>query len=105
MLVNIIHDTLATSAPSKSISYNMHSATTVAACLETILSMPVRSPRLISQLQQVGPNIFRQDRARTLRHPPSTQWPSQKSSQFGLSQSVRGAIVYEGKLIFSWRWT
>ena len=88
MLVNIIHDTLAKSAPSMSISYNVHSATTVAACLETILSMPVRSPRLISQLKQVGPNILGQNRAGALRHPPSTQRPSQKSSQFRLRQSV-----------------
>ena len=71
----------------------MHGATAVAASLETILPMSVRSPSLVSKLEQVRPDILGQDRARTLRHPPSTQRPRQESSQLGLGRGVRAAAM------------
>ena len=71
----------------------MHGAAAVAASLETILPMSVRSPSLVSKFEQVRPDILCQDRARTLRHPPSTQRPRQESSQLGLGRGVRAAAM------------
>ena len=83
----------------------MHGAAAVAASLETILPMSVRSPSLVSKLEQVRPDILGQDRARTLRHPPSTKRPRQESSQLRLGRCVRAATMNEGKLVFRWRLT
>ena len=83
----------------------MHRAAAVAASFETILPMSVRSPSLVSKLKQMRPDILCQDRARTLRHPPSTQRSCQESSQLGLGHCVRAAIMNKGKLVFRGRWT
>ena len=99
------HHTLSTGAPLKYISYNVHRATTVAASLETILPMPVRSPRLVSELKQVGSDILCQNCACAFRHPAPTQWSCQEPSQLSFGRCVRAAIVYEGKLVFWWWWT
>ena len=82
----------------------MHGTTTVAASLETVFPMSVRSPSLVSKLKKMRPNILCQDCACSLRHPASAQRSGQKSPQLGLGHCVRGAIMYQGKLIFWWSW-
>ena len=79
---------------------HMHSPTAMAACLESILSMPMWSPRLITELQKMRPNILGENSACPLRHSSRAKRSCQEPPKFRLRDGVQGAVVDGGELVF-----